>query len=197
MRLLLFSGGLDSTALAYMMRPDRLLFVDYGQIPAAGERRAALQIASELQIPIDERSLDCRSIGQGRLAGAEAPPNEPPEFWPLRNQFLITVAGMAYFDQAPLEILIGTVATDHVHRDGRKRFIQRARGLLEWQGELTLSAPAIDLSSLELLQQAVVPGSLLAWTFSCHVSEMACGVCRGCLKHYSTIRDMEESATLG
>jgi 7-cyano-7-deazaguanine synthase len=27
---------------------------------------------------------------------------------------------------------------------------------------------------------------VLAWAHSCHISDFACGQCRGCVKHYKT-----------
>jgi 7-cyano-7-deazaguanine synthase len=59
---LLFSGGIDSTCLAWMERPDRLTFIDYGQIPAAGEQRACEAIAADLGFRLDVLRADlCRA----------------------------------------------------------------------------------------------------------------------------------------
>ena len=51
---------------------------------------------------------------------------------------------------------------------------------------LRLRAPAIELTASELVRMSGVPSELLSWAHSCHVSEYACGLCRGCQKHYST-----------
>ena len=63
------SGGLDSTAVAVLYRPDRMLFINYGQRPMAGERRAARAVAAATQTPLDEIELDLSSFGTGLLAG--------------------------------------------------------------------------------------------------------------------------------
>ena len=125
MRLLLFSGGLDSTALAHWLRPDQLLFIDYGQLPAQGELRAATRIATELGLPFDTREVNCRPCGSGDMAGLPSLNGEVTEFWPYRNQLLITLAAMAFADQTPLTILIGTVRSDRIHPDGNRMFISR------------------------------------------------------------------------
>jgi 7-cyano-7-deazaguanine synthase len=38
---LLLSGGMDSVALAYWLRPDVAFTIDYGQLSAEGELRSA------------------------------------------------------------------------------------------------------------------------------------------------------------
>ena len=45
-RAILLSGGVDSSAIAFLERPQLAIVVDYGQLPAVGERRAAHAIAN-------------------------------------------------------------------------------------------------------------------------------------------------------
>ena len=187
MRILLFSGGLDSTALAYWLRPDQLIFFDYGQISANGEQRAASQLAIELGIPLTIKSANCRSCGSGELVEGPVLSPDAPEFWPYRNQLLITLAAMAYAAFSPLDILIGTVSSDTIHPDGRAEFVKKMEKVLICQGDVRLSAPALEMTSSELLELADVPHDLLAWTFSCHRSNHACGQCRGCEKHFQAL----------
>jgi len=193
LKLLLFSGGLDSTAVAFWQKPDQLLFIDYGQISAEGELRAARQLAILLEIPIDIRRADCRAFGSGHLAGLPALNPQLPEIWPFRNQLLITLAAGAYHELTPLIIQIGTVASDRVHSDGRKQFFSRINKLLAYQSDSRAEAPAIDLTSLQLLRASKLPTELLAWTFSCHRGDLACGLCRGCTKHYETVAALSET----
>lgn len=89
--VLLFSGGLDSTALAALLRPRILLYVDYGQRPAEAERTAATNIAGALGLPLTTAALGIREFGSGLLHGetsAGLPTAPSPEWWPYRNQFL-------------------------------------------------------------------------------------------------------------
>lgn len=185
MKLLLFSGGIDSTAIAWIERPDRLLFIDYGQRPAPGERRAAEVISKAIGIRLETRQVSLQSFGTGTLVGKESA-GPAPEFWPFRNQMLITLAAMIYATELPLEVLIGTVATDVVHPDGRANFLKAISRVLKVQGEYSVVAPAVHLSSHDLLRRAALPLDILGWTFSCHTGEWACGQCRGCLKHNET-----------
>lgn len=189
MRVLLFSGGLDSTALAWWQRPDACLFVDYGQRPAAGERAAATSIAAEFGLRLETLQVDLSALGLGPLAGGEpAALARAPEWWPYRNQILVTLAGMRFVAEGLSEILIGTVATD-VHADGRAPFLRTLDRLMRLQeGGVRVVAPARHLSGPALLAASGLPASALGATFSCHVMEYACGQCRGCEKHRETLR---------
>ncbi|MGZ8287097.1 MAG: 7-cyano-7-deazaguanine synthase [Allosphingosinicella sp.] len=183
MRVLLFSGGIDSTCLAWMERPDRLAFIDYGQIPAKGELRASRAIAGELGLALDVHVTDLRAFGGGSMAGRIGPADAPPEFWPFRNQMLITLAAMIYASQGATELMVGTVRSDRQHSDGRARFLRAMSAVLRSQSGLSVRAPAANEQTHALAKRSGVPVELLGWTFSCHTGEWACGQCRGCQKH--------------
>jgi 7-cyano-7-deazaguanine synthase len=183
LKILLFSGGIDSTVLAWWLRPERLLFLDYGQVPAPGERRAAQAVASTLGLPLDIRGVDLRAFGHGTMAGSSSLNREAPEFWPYRNQILVTLAAMAYAEQQPTSILLGSVAGDEIHPDGTVSFRSAMDSLLRVQSGTRLETPAAGSSTEDLITRTAAPLSLLGWTFSCHTGEWACGTCRGCVKH--------------
>ncbi|MCP1842135.1 7-cyano-7-deazaguanine synthase [Bradyrhizobium sp. USDA 4524] len=197
MRVLLFSGGLDSSALAFWKRPDACLTVDYGQRPARGEMAAAAAICRELGLRHEVLAIDLRALGAGSLAGA-APSalGAAEEFWPYRNQMLITMAGMRFLPQGLKEIMIGAVRTD-VHADGKSPFLRGIDRLMSLQeGAVSVTAPARALHPRRLLEVSGFPRSLVGLTFSCHVMEYACGQCRGCEKHLETVARFATSAAL-
>jgi 7-cyano-7-deazaguanine synthase len=186
---LLLSGGMDSVAIAWWLKPDLALTIDYGQKPAAGEVRAASAVAAELGIPHEVIRADISELGSGDLAGVPAAPLAPVrEWWPFRNQFLVTVGAMRAVTAGMDRLLIGTLKTDALHSDGSAAFIEATSQLLKLQeGSMTLEAPAIDLDGPELIRRSCVPWEVMAWAHSCHVSDYACGECRGCRKHYETL----------
>ena len=185
---MLLSGGMDSIAVAYWRRPSLAITIDYGQVPAAGELRAAAAVADELGIKHEIVEVDLRALGSGDLAGRAAIDVAPiPEWWPFRNQMLVTLAAMRGIALDVTRLLIGTVKSDSSHADGRRKFIAAMDDVLKLQeGGLRLEAPAIDLTAVELIRTSATPREILAWAHSCHVAEYACGVCRGCHKHYET-----------
>ena len=140
-------------------------------------------VASTLGLPLDVHTIDLRALGHGIMAGANSLNVEAPEFWPYRNQMLVTLAAMAYATKSPSSILLGSVAGDEVHPDGTDAFRSAMDMLLRVQSGPRLEAPAAGLTTEELIARAAAPTALLGWTFSCHTGEWACGACRGCRKH--------------
>jgi len=97
MKTLLLSGGIESTCLAKMWKPDVCLTINYGQIPAAGEIRAATNVAKLFSIRHEVLTIDVASLGSGQMAGKPKIRQAAiPELWPFRNQLLITLAAMKF-----------------------------------------------------------------------------------------------------
>lgn len=188
MRALLLSGGMDSIAIACWARPEMAVTIDYGQAPAPAEIRAASAVAAELGIDHFVVRADMSALGSGDLAGSAALDIAPVrEWWPFRNQMLVTIAAMKVLPLGAKKLLIGCLATDGAHADGTADFVQSLNNLLQLQeGGMSLEAPAIQLNAVELVQRSGVPMEILAWAHSCHVGEYACGYCRGCRKHFET-----------
>jgi 7-cyano-7-deazaguanine synthase len=188
-RALLLSGGMDSTALAWWLRPELTITIDYGQKPAPGEIRAASAVAAELGLAHEVIRADISALGSGDLVGGPPATLAPVrEWWPYRNQFLVTIAAMRAVTLDVNTLLIGSLKTDALHRDGSEAFVRAMDALLSLQeGAIALEAPAIGLDAPELVRRSKVPIEVLAWAHSCHVSEYACGECRGCRKHYETL----------
>jgi len=195
--VLLLSGGIDSTALAVWRRPKIAVTIDYGQRSAVGELRAARRVAAVLDIAHESVSCDLAALGSGDLSSA--PPAEcapVSEWWPFRNQLLVTIGAMAAVKHGLTTVLIGCVKTDARHVDGAPDFlgaIDRVVALQE--GGVRVAAPAIELTTAELVREARVPRHLLRAAFSCHRAEFACGTCAGCRKAISTFADLDSLAS--
>jgi 7-cyano-7-deazaguanine synthase len=190
MKALLLSGGLDSAALAFWLRPDMCVTINYGQKPAAGELAASKALCAELGLCHRVITADLSSLGAGDMSdhpsrtgmGAIA-----PEFWPYRNQMLVTLAGMLLQPEGLSEIIVGTVVTDR-HADGRQPFLKTLHRLMRLQeGEVVVSAPASRMTTTALVQKSEFPRRLIGLTFSCHLHHYACGQCSGCEKHRKVI----------
>lgn len=183
MKALLFSGGIESTCLAYWKRPDICLTVDYGQICAKGEIESATAIAKHLKL--NHRVVRLRSnFKYGMLSGEDVGEIQKPEFWPFRNQLLGTIAAMTLYRDNVREIWFGSVGTDTRFLDGSRGFFKAFNNLSSQQeGGIKIEAPALELSSERLIAKSKTPRSILGATFSCHMSSIACGDCPGCRKH--------------
>ena len=188
-KAVLLSGGMDSTCIAFWQLPNLAITIDYGQRPAVGEIRAARSVCAALGIEHTVVTANIAELGSGDMAG-KRPSTEAPasEWWPYRNQFLITVAAMKCHALGATELMIGALRTDGFHIDSTPAFYARMNLLLHMQeGELQVSTPAIELSATELIEVSGTPEEILAWSHSCHISDIACGFCRGCQKHFETM----------
>jgi 7-cyano-7-deazaguanine synthase len=191
--LLLLSGGLDSTALAALRRPRLCLVVDYGQLSARAEIRAASAVAAALQLTIQTVAVDLRAIGAGLLHGDEPAPESPsPEWWPFRNQLLATVGASIALRENLTHVLLGTVAEDgQRHIDGTAEFYHALDQLVGMQeGAVRIGAPAISKSTTELIVESGLGPDVLGWTFSCHRSDLPCGACPGCHKRSDVLSEL-------
>lgn len=194
MKALLLSGGLDSTTLAYMLKPEYALTIDYGQNCAEAEIRASRIICKRLKIKHHIITIKSNNIGSGDLSTTKASLSAPKtDWWPFRNQLLITAAS-AYIITNNLninEIFFGTLKTDSYHMDGRVEFFEQMNKLLQLQeGNIKVSTPAIIYTSSELIQKSKIELSLLCWAHSCHKSNFPCGNCRGCFKQQNVFKEL-------
>jgi 7-cyano-7-deazaguanine synthase len=189
---LLLSGGMDSICIAYWKRPDVAFTINYGQLSAEGEIQAAGAVCQSLSVRHEVISVDCSALGSGDLSGTPPDPLAPvTEWWPFRNQLLLTLAGMRAIPLGVKTLLFGSVKTDSVHADGKKKFFQGIDKVFSMQeGALHVETPAIHLTTAELIKLSNVPISILAWSHSCHVSNFACGSCRGCFKYFGVMREL-------
>ena len=185
MKAVLLSGGMDSIALAAWKRPDLAFTIDYGQRAAATEVAVSRQVCVELGIEHEVIAVDCSRLGTGDMSRApEADCAPASDWWPFRNQLLVTLAGMRCVVLGVSDLMLGTVATDAIHADGTRPFVAALNRLLAMQeGGMRVSAPALELTSADLIRRSGVDPSVLAWAHSCHTGPIACGTCRGCVKH--------------
>lgn len=185
MTALLLSGGMDSIALLYWTRPDIALTIDYGQKCAEAEIRSSQYACEQLNIDHHILHIDGSTLGSGDMSNEMPHPLAPQtDWWPYRNQFLITIAAMKLIKIGVTKILIGSVKTDEQFKDGTKKFIRLINELILYQeGNITVEAPASNMSTSELILKAQIPMSLLYCAHSCHTGNVACGRCRGCQKY--------------
>ena len=129
--VLLLSGGIDSSALAAWIHPDAAVVVDYGQLPAKGEICAATAVSEALEIPLYVIKADCSDVGSGILSGQKSLSFSPTEeWWPFRNQLLITLVGAWAVQRGTKNLLIGSVKGDDRHADGTVQFYNHIDALI-------------------------------------------------------------------
>jgi len=189
---ILLSGGMDSLSIAWWKRPHIAITINYGQLPAEAEIAAAAAVCSRLKIQHHIVHVDCSALGTGDMAGRQASSHSTAsDWWPYRNQMLLTFAAMKAISLDVRILYIGTVRSDSFHLDGSSEFVAAIDRLISMQeGGLHVEAPAIGLSTTELVRIAGVPDNLLAWAHSCHRANVACGNCRGCNKYFDVLNEL-------
>ncbi len=192
---ILLSGGIDSTALTYLFRNEISLAItiDYGQKSARTEVEVSKRLCSKLNLQHEVLKIDCSKLGGGIMSKSLVKMSDPlvNEFWPFRNQLLITLAAMKAVQFNISHLLIGTVKSDKKFVDGTKRFFKAFNKCLSMQeGNLILEAPAIGYSSKKLVLESGIPDDLLLWTHSCHISNNPCGGCNGCNKYLKVMKSL-------
>jgi 7-cyano-7-deazaguanine synthase len=189
---LLLSGGMDSTAIAYWLRPGIAFTVNYGQLSAKGEIYAAERICESLDIEHEVLAADCSSFASGALFGTPPCPLAPvPEWLPFRNQLLLTIGGIRAANLGLKTLSFGAVRSDAKQTDGTKEFFAMIAQLFALQeGKISVLAPAIEMTTVELIKVSKIPMSVLGWSHSCDVSNSACGHCNSCHKYSDVLRDL-------
>ena len=184
-KAILLSGGMDSIALAYWLRPEIAITLDYGQQAAEAEIAVAARVSKLLHMEHHALHIDCSSLGSGDLVGSK-PINYAPitEWWPYRNQMLVTLALMKALQLDVCELMVGSVKTDALHLDGTPEFYEQLSQLVSMQeGGIKVTAPAIGMTTVELIKKCGIPENILLYAHSCHTANIPCGKCHGCLKY--------------
>ena len=189
---ILLSGGMDSIAVAYWKKPQYAFTINYGQAPALAEIHAAEQVTKSLGIEHYIINVDCSELGSGDLTNSKPLSIAPiPEWYPFRNQLLITLASMKGVSIGMNELIVGSVATDDVHKDGTPTFYEKISDLMYYQeGNIRISYPAINISTVELINKIALPHPLLLWAHSCHKSNEPCLNCNGCKKYLLVLQQL-------
>lgn len=183
-KAVLLSGGVDSICLVYGIKPEIAYTVDYGQCVAEREIYVSSYICDKLDIEHKVIKVDCKHLGSGSLANLEGSHISPSkEWWPFRNQLLVTLAAMQSIKDSVNEIYLASVKSDNFHQDGTKNFYELMNNLLSYQeGEIRVFCPTLEYFSHELALKYEVPNQLITMAHSCHISNLACGKCSGCIK---------------
>lgn len=191
---ILLSGGMDSICIAYWKRPTYAFTINYGQKSAIAEIHAASQIAKRLKMEHHIIDIDCSSLGTGDLSDHDQLSIAPAsEWWPYRNQLLITFACMKGISIGLEKLILGSVKTDSFLVDGSYDFYKKINDLIKIQeGNIEIDCPALNMSTVELIKASKIPISLLRWAHSCHTSNEPCMNCNGCRKYLYVMQKLNE-----
>jgi 7-cyano-7-deazaguanine synthase len=209
-QLLMFSGGPDSTAAAYLLSATRslslLTLFDETGAKNTGETRAAKLIAQQLQLPhkvVEIAALNSLLDGIPNtligLGGAN-PLNKPAILLdskatcvgpgaseaPLGMQLLHLCAAIYGISHGFESMAWAVHKNDDICNEGWiAEYISRFNQLMNLTGHnFEIEAPFLSLTKADLVRSAYEKGAPLGLSFSCLVSgaEVHCGKCQGCVE---------------
>ena len=169
--LVLLSGGIDSAAcLDFYLdlgRTPCALFVDYGQLAAQPELRAALAVADYYSVPI--MCLRCEgasSKSTGLISG--------------RNAFLVSAALL----ECPksVKVIAAGIHSGTDYSDCSGNFVDKMQAVLDVYDEagMQFAAPFLDWNKAHLIKYCLMRDVPLELTYSCERGFPPCGKCLSC-----------------
>lgn len=176
MKVLLYSGGMDSWLIRKLWKPDLCLYVDMKTEYSEIEKSRLPEDVKVVELPLQQFSL-------------------PNSIIPLRNLYLfMTACNVTEFEDA--QICLGALNGDRIN-DKTKKFVDLLNPLLQYLYEPQQSQPGKnvevvlpykDMSKRELLTEYVSQGGILreVWenSFSCYhpVNNRPCLNCKACFR---------------
>lgn len=197
--VVLLSGGMDSTTLAWFMLDAgwdlRALSVNYGQRHQK-ELFRAKQVANRLQIPFQE--VDLQPLAKLLPGSSQMDPAvEVPEghyteetmkktVVPNRNMILLSIATAHAIAHGCMAVAYAAHAGDHtIYPDCRPEFteaLQKAIDLCDWT-RIRLHHPFIQLTKADIVRVGMGIGVDYSLTWSCYKGgEVHCGRCGTCIE---------------
>jgi 7-cyano-7-deazaguanine synthase len=170
--IVLFSGGLDSTACVHLLRKNGFnvtgLFIDFGQIAVEPEKRAVKALKQRLAIQVES----IRMAGFGDLSSGELPG---------RNLLLISAA---LFHNRGRQCVIGTgIHAGTNYYDCSQQFLASVNLLAcaHSDGCISVVAPFAKWSKHDIYRYAVAEALPIDDTYSCEQGAVpSCGHCASC-----------------
>lgn len=177
-RLLLFSAGLDSTSLLYILKRRGeevdLLFADYGQRSARQQYTSALAIARKEGVEIIR--LPFPRVGRAFQRG-ERIKHEPISH---RNAVLVPMGLVYARENGYTSLYSGIVNEDCTYEPNRPMIWESLRALGRSLG-VTLETPLAGIPKYMVLRNGIKAGMDPSMTYSCLLGRKKhCGRCPQC-----------------
>jgi 7-cyano-7-deazaguanine synthase len=200
--VVLSSGGMDSTTLAYWLHDRKTafvpLFVDYGQHCAHTEYETLLEVIPEPY----RRSIETVNISAVYRGSGSRLIKEPnlwtddmsgdPLYLPYRNLLLLSVAAAYAQSRGLLQVFAGFINSNHAKEiDCSALFFSELDKLLSEYGSVRIEMPFRDMSKAQVAKLGAALGVPLGSTFSCQASsDVPCGACPNCVDRIEALNQL-------
>ncbi|WP_417788703.1 7-cyano-7-deazaguanine synthase [Terasakiella pusilla] len=198
--LLLSSGGLDSTTVAYQLCKENItvqpLFFDYGQHCVEMEWDRLNEVLPQEVLTPDR--VDISGVFQGsksRLIKEADLWNEKVEdddlYIPYRTMLFFGAAAARAQTLDIFEVYTGFINSNHAKEiDCTADFMNKLDGLTEQVGPVRFISPFRFASKADVAKAAARQGVPIGRTYSCQAaSDFPCGACPNCVERLNALQE--------
>ena len=202
--VLLASGGMDSTVLAYDLANQGqnivLLFLDYGQHCAKTELETLKRVVPPqfenntriIKIGDIYKESNSRMIVEANLWVDNVVADDL--YLPYRNLLFLSIASAYAQSIGAKNVYSAFINSNHAKEiDCSMEFFTKLENLLQSYGSVKINMPYRELSKREVARLGLRLGAPVAATYSCQVNaENPCGVCPNCVDKIDAINSLFE-----
>ena len=190
----LFSGGIDSSVLLAFLLNQGLesvpLFIDYGQVTARREYKAAVEISKEFGLNIEKITVP--EISKFTINQLTRPDISQNPFYPNRNLLLLTLGSNLAFKNKHQGVAIGIIKAigTTLFPDIQQIFFDKFTDLISQSlnYDLAILTPFIEMSKEEVVEIGKNLNVPLELTYSCFVGDnYPCGECESCVSRKNVL----------
>ena len=204
--VLLASGGMDSTTMAYWLLSQGIdfvpLFINYGQHCAQTEWETLHKV-----LPASHNSkietVDISSVYKKSTSKFIQPVNLWEEaitaddlYIPYRNVLLLTIGATFAQTLGWSNVYSAFINSNHAKEiDCSNEFFQKMESMLTDYGSVKIHMPFRYYSKYEVAKMGIRLGATIGYTFSCQASPVIpCGACQNCVDRLEALRQIEKEA---
>lgn len=202
--ILLASGGMDSTVLAYDLAQKGenviLLFLDYGQHCVEKELETLRKVLPEsykdnvriIRIGDIYKESNSRMIIEANLWVDNVVADDL--YLPYRNLLFLSIASAYAQSVGAKNVYSAFINSNHAKEiDCSMEFFTKLESLLESYGSVKINMPYRAMSKTEVARLGISIGAPVAATYSCQVnSQIPCGACPNCVDRIDALNALIE-----
>lgn len=200
--LLLASGGMDSTVLAYKLAKERkkviVLFIDYGQHCRDKEYRTLLKVIPPeyinnvrvIRIGDVYKESNSRMIIEANLWEDSVVAEDM--YLPYRNILFLSLASAYAQSMEIKDVFTAFINSNHAKEiDCSMDFFTKLESLLLEFGSTRINMPFRNMTKTEVAKLGLELGAPIEMTYSCQVNaHMPCGACPNCVDRIVAINNI-------
>lgn len=202
--VLLASGGLDSTTLAYWLIEQKMdfipLFLNYGQHCSTTEYETLIRVLPNNYINKVEviNISDIYKYSSSRLI-------QEPDLWkdnvqyeelylPYRNLLMLSIGSAFAQSIGSKDLFAGFINSNHAKEiDCSASFFAQLSDLLSEFGSVKINMPFRYMTKYDVALEGIRLGAPIAHTFSCQVSStFPCGACPNCVDRLDALKKITD-----